>query len=107
MHSACRSSMVLLLVIGASAAPQQHSVFLGKWQIVKTAPDSGEARTIKMRRLMLDHRAREYTFGPSHDVPDRLFVVRRIHRRNDPLRQAPPAPPHWVGRLDGCVSVDR
>lgn len=99
--------MVLLLVIGASAAPQQHSVFLGKWQIVKTAPDSGEARTIKMRRLMIDHRAREYTFGPSHDVTDRLFVVRRIHRVNDALPQDPPAAPHWVWRMDGWISVDR
>jgi hypothetical protein len=99
--------MALLLAVNASAAPRQHSVFLGEWRIVKTQSDSGEGREVKVRRLIVDNRLREYTSGPAHDVTDRLFVVRRAYRVNDTLPQDRQTAPRWVWRLDGWMSVDR
>jgi hypothetical protein len=102
-----RSSMALLLLMSASAAPRQHSVLLGKWQTVHTLADSGESREVKIRRLLVDDQVREYTSGPAHDVTDRLFVVRRAYRVNDALPQDRQTAPRWVWRLDGWISVDR
>lgn len=99
--------MALLLAVSASAAPRQHSVFLGKWRSVKTLSDSGEGREVNVRRLIVDDRVREYTSGPAHDVTDRLFVVRRAYRVNDALPQDGQSAPRWVWRLDGWISVDR
>lgn len=99
--------MALLLAVSASAAPRQHSVFLGNWRSVKTLSDSGEGREVNVRRLIVDDRVREYTSGPAHDVTDRLFVVRRAYRVNDALPQDGQSAPRWVWRLDGWISVDR
>src|SRR5215472_15586097 len=93
MPSACWVSMTLLLAVSASAAPRQHSVFLGKWRTVKALSDSGEGREVKVRGLIVDDRLREYTSGPAHDVTDRLFVVRRASRqRRSSSRRADRAP---------------
>ncbi len=99
--------LVLLLTSGAAAAPREHNVFLGKWRIVQALPDSDEARLIKVRRLIVDGRIREYTSGPSHDVTDRLFVVRRAYRLNDSLPEDRQKTPKWVWQLGGWISVDR
>lgn len=104
-----RSTLVLMVVLAASApaAPREHSVFLGEWSTVKALVESGEAREIKVRRLIIDGRTREYTFGPMHDVTDRLFVVRRAYRVNDWLPDDRRNAPQWVWRLGGWISVDR
>lgn len=99
--------MVLLLAMNAPAAPRQHSVVLGAWRTVKTLSDVGEAREVKVRRLLIDGYLREYTSGPAHDITDKLFVVRRVFRVNDALPQERQTEPRWVWRLDGWISVDR
>ncbi len=99
--------MIALYAAGALAAPRQHTVALGKWHTVKALADSGEAREIKIRRLLVDERVREYTSGPGHDVTESLFVIRRAYRVNDSLPEDGQKPPQWVWRLDGWISVDR
>jgi hypothetical protein len=56
---------------------------------------------------LVDARVREFTFGPPHDVTDRLFVVRRVFRINDSLPQESASPPHWQWHRGGWILVDR
>jgi hypothetical protein len=107
MSLARRVPLIVTLVASAWAAPRQHSVVLGKWQAVKTVADSGESRDVKVRRLIVDGRVKEYTAGPDHEVTDRLFVIRRAYRVNDSLPQDPGQSSQWVWRLGGWISVDR
>jgi hypothetical protein len=100
-------SAVLLLVCSGWAAPRQHTVVLGKWRTVKTLADSGEAREARIRKLLVDQRAREYTSGPAHQITERLFVIRRAYRVNDALPQDVQKAPQWIWRLGGWMSVDR
>ena len=98
----------LLVLMGNSlAAPKAHTVILGKWRAVQVRSDSGEAQEIKVRELIVDGRLREYSTGQTHDVTDRLFVVRRAYRVNDSLPEETGKPPQWVWRLGGWISVDR
>ena len=82
-------------------------MLLGKWRAAQVRSDSGETHEIKVRELVIDARLREYTTGPTHDVTDRLFVVRRAYRVNDALPDETGKPPQWVWRLGGWISVDR
>jgi hypothetical protein len=107
MPLARRVLLVVALVSSAWAAPRQHSIALGKWQTVKTVADSGESSQVKVRRLIVDGRVKEYTAGAIHDVTDRVFVIRRAYRVNDSLPQDPDSTSQWVWRLDGWISVDR
>lgn len=107
MFTLLRSLLVLMLAASAGAVPREHSVFLGQWRTVKAPAESGEAREMKIRLLMIDGRTKEYTFGPVHDVTDRLFVVRRAYRVNDALPDDRQKAPQWVWRLGGWISVDR
>lgn len=100
-------AVVLLLAGSGLAAPRQRSVVLGKWSTVTTWSDSGESGQIRIRKLLVNERVVEYTSGPSHDVTDRLFVVRRAYRMNDALPRDAAHAPQWVWRLDGWISVDR
>jgi hypothetical protein len=98
----------LLVLLGSSAAaPKAHTVVLGKWRAAQVRSDSGETHEIKVRELIIDGRLREYTTGPTHEVTDRLFVVRRAYRVNDSLPEETGKPPQWVWRLGGWISVDR
>jgi hypothetical protein len=108
--------IVILLVLqfsgGALAVPKPHVITFGKWTTVQWSPDStpGAAgdRTsmLKVRPLLVDARSKEFTFGPVHDVTDRLFVVRRAFRVNDSLPQEA-AIPHWQLQRGGWLLVDR
>ncbi len=98
----------IFLLLGSSfAAPKTHTVVLGKWRAVEVRSDSGEGQEIKVRELIIDGRAREYTTGAAHDVTDRLFVVRRAYRINDALSEETRKPQQWVWRLAGWISIDR
>lgn len=109
--------IVILLVLqfsgGALAVPKPHVITFGKWTTVQWSPDStpGAAgdRTsmLKVRPLLVDARSKEFTFGPVHDVTDRLFVVRRAFRVNDSLPQESATPPHWQWQRGGWLLVDR
>jgi hypothetical protein len=98
----------LLLLIGSGyAASKPHLIELGKWRAVKTSSDSGATADIKVRRLLVDGKAREYTTGLPHEVTDRLFVIRRAYRLNDSLPEEPSEPRHWTWQLGSWISVDR
>ncbi len=57
--------------------------------------------------MIIDGRTREYTTGATHEITDRLFVVRRAYRINDALPEETRKPLQWVWRLGGWISVDR
>jgi hypothetical protein len=98
---------------GALAASKPHVISFGKWTTVQWSPDSTPGTTgdatlmLKVRPLLVDARSKEFTFGPVHDVTDRLFVVRRAFRVNDSLPQESATPPHWQWQRGGWLLVDR
>ena len=98
----------LVLAIGtAGAAPRQHTVLLGPWRTASVITESGKTVPVKIRKLMVDDRFKESTAGPSHDVSDRLFVVRKAAQLNDSLPQDANKTPRWIWRIEGWVGVDR
>lgn len=92
----------------AFAASKPHVITFGKWSSVKWyAGAAGKPVDLKIRALFVDARIKEYTTGTSHEVTDRLFVVRRVFRLNDALpAEANPAP-RWVWERGGWLLVDR
>jgi hypothetical protein len=64
-------------------------------------------RDLKIRALYVDTRLKEFTTGPSHEVTDRLFVVRRVVRLNDTLADETATTPKWVWQRGGWLLVDR
>jgi hypothetical protein len=107
MRSVLIGFSLLLLLGSGMAAPKAHTVVLGKWRAVQVRSDSGDALEIKVRELVIDGRLHDYTTGYTHEVTDRLFVVRRAYRVNDSLPNETGKPPQWVWRLGGWISVDR
>lgn len=98
----------LLLSTGAGATSKVHVITFGKWISASWFAGSGadeKPQTIKIRALIVDGHAREYLLGPSHEVTDRLFVVRRVFRLNDSLPED--AAPHWQWQRGGWLLIDR
>ena len=97
----------------AAAAAKPHIITLGKWTSVPWSPElrasAGDEKplTLKVRPLLVDARVKEFTLGPTHDVTDRLFVVRRAFRVNDSLPQESTSSPHWQWQRGGWLLVDR
>lgn len=104
----CEPLLILVALTTSSfAAPRQHTVVLGGWRTVQIRAESGAEEQVRLRKLVIDDRVREYTAGSVHEVTDRLFVIRRAHRLNDSLPDEAGQRPRWVWRLDGWISVDR
>jgi hypothetical protein len=101
--------IVLGLAAAASAVPKPHVIVFGKWTPVKWYVGSAgnKAVELKVRALFVDTRLKEYTTGPSHDVTERLFVVRRVFRLNDALPQENGAAAQWQWQRGGWLMVDR
>ncbi len=70
-------------------------------------PAEEKTVTINVRPLYLDAKLKEYTAGATHDVTDRLFVVRRAYRVNDLLPAEPGSQPRWLWQRGGWLLVDR
>lgn len=98
----------LLLPAAAPAAAKSHIVAFGKAQAVKwyVGLDETKPLDLKIRPLYVDTRLKEYTIGSSHEVTDRLFVVRRAFRLNDTLPDESTAP-RWQWQRGGWLLVDR
>lgn len=100
--------VALLLTSSSLAATKPHVISFGKWMPVQwmigTNGDD-EPVSIKVRALVVDGRVREYVLGPSHEVTERLFVVRRAFRVNDALPDD--AAPKWQWQRGGWLLVDR
>ncbi len=99
-------SLIFAVSVGW-AAPRQHTVVLGPWRSVSVITETGKAVPVKLRKLLLDGKFREHTAGPSHDVSDRLFVVRKATQLNDSLPQDTAKTTRWIWRMEGWISVDR
>jgi hypothetical protein len=93
----------------ASAASKPHVITFGKWATVQWFPAFADDKplTLKVRPLLVDSRVKEFTFGPAHEVTERIFVVRRAFRVNDSLPQEPASSPHWQWQRGGWLLVDR
>lgn len=92
----------------AIGAPKVHTIAFGKWMSVQWLTGIGaanKAETLKIRALVVDGRVKEYVQGASHEVTDRLFVVRRVFRINDGL--AEDTNPRWQWQRGGWLLVDR
>ena len=89
----------------STAAPRGHLISFGPWLKVRlfVGPEADRVQEIRVRRLNVDGRLREFTIGAPHDVTDRVFVVRRTFRMNDALT----ARPEWKWQRDGWMMVDR
>src|SRR5882724_1409300 len=100
---------VLWLTSAAHGAPKPHVISLGKWNTIRwcAGPKESQCLDLKMRALYVDGRARESTLGPSHDITERLFVIRRAFRVNDNLPGDAAAAPRWVWQRGGWLLVDR
>ena len=99
-------SLILSISYGW-AAPRQHTVVLGPWRSASVITDTGKTIPVKLRKLLVDEKFKEHTAGPSHDVSDRLFVVRKVGQLNDSLPQETGKTPRWIWRMEGWISVDR
>jgi hypothetical protein len=105
-----RMSVGLWLILAISygwAAPRQHTVVLGPWRSASVITEAGKAIPVKLRKLLVDEKFKEHTAGPSHDVSDRLFVVRKATQLNDSLPQETARTTRWIWRMEGWISVDR
>ena len=69
--------------------------------------EAGEKQPLKVRELVIDGRLREYTTGATHEVTDRLFVVRRAYRINDALPEEKNRSSGSGGWMDGSASTAR
>jgi hypothetical protein len=109
MFSSRIALAVVILVSSAGAASKPHVVSLGKPTPVKLFLSSAEDKTItiNVRPLYLDTKLKEYTAGTTHDVTDRLFVVRRAFRINDSLPGEVVSQSKWLWQRGGWLLVDR
>ena len=98
-----------MFVISASAASKPHVMSLGKPMPVKLLLGPSEERSVNItvRPLYLDTKLKEYTTGPTHDITDRVFVIRRAYRVNDSLPTESPAQPRWLWQRGAWLLVDR
>jgi hypothetical protein len=109
-------SLILLgVIVGTSplfaAAAKPHSVILGAGKIVPYSnvgdpsnAQPGETR-LRVRPLLVDGKAKEWTTGESHDITDCSFVVRRALRINDALPGDKIE--HWIWQRGPWLLVDR
>ncbi len=93
----------------ALAAAKPHVVLLGRPQAAKlfVGPNETTALEIRIRPLLVDGAAKEFTTGDAHDVTERTFVVRRAFRINDVLPADPASAPRWKWQRGGWLLVDR
>jgi hypothetical protein len=102
-------SLACVILVGtAIGATKAHVISFGKTMAVQwiAGGATGEKpQTIKVRALIVDGRVKEYTLGSTHDVTERLFVVRRALRVNDGLPDEPG--PRWQWQRGGWLLVDR
>ena len=100
---------VVLLARTAVCVPKPHVVSFGKSSAIKwcVGPNEGKCLDLKVRALYVDSRVREFTLGASHDITERLFVVRRAFRVNDSLPGGTISPRSWVWQRGGWLLVDR
>ena len=104
------SCFALVVTAGtADAVSKPHVVSFGKLTAVKwfVGLDEKQVVELRVRALYVDGRQKEFTLGMSHDVTDRLFVVRRAFRLNDTLPDEAASARKWRWERGGWLLVDR
>ena len=118
MHrfAACIDFVLLVTVLGfalvsdaALGAAKPHVVSFGKWTPIKwcVGPNEAKCLDLKVRPCTWTAALEEFTLGASHEITERLFVVRRAFRVNDSLPGDTAARPRWVWQRGGWLLVDR
>jgi hypothetical protein len=99
--------LTLAIACGEShAVPKPHVITFGKWTSTQwVGPDGAGRFDLRVRPLIVDTRVKEYTTGPSHELTDRHFVVRRAFRVNDALPSETAV--RWQWQRGGWLLVDR
>jgi hypothetical protein len=106
-----RTALVFCVVglTAAGADAKVHVITFGKWTTAQWFPGTGregeKPLTLKIRALIVDGAVKNYVVGASHEVTDRLFVVRSAFRMNDGLPED--ANPHWQWQRGGWLMIDR
>lgn len=97
----------MLFTSASEAATKVHVITLGKCTAAPWFPNGNGEKplTLKIRPLLVDGRVKEFVMGSSHEVTDRLFVVRRAFRVNDSLPED--SVPRWQWQRGGWLLVDR
>ena len=98
----------MLLVSILHAASKPHVITLGKWQTIKWFVGASDDTSIdlKVRGVFVDGKLKEYAIGPTHDVTESLFVIRRAFRLNDALPNEN-GKEQWRWERGGWLLVDR
>jgi len=105
--------LVMILAIAwsgeLSAASKPHVVTFGKWTTIDllTGPAEDQLLHLKVRPLYVDSKLREFTFGMTHEITERVFAVQRMIRVNDSLPSDAATTPQWVWQRGGWLIVDR
>ncbi len=103
--------LLLLVFFLGTAAAKTKVISFGRWLTVKWMVGAAEDQPveIKVRALLVNGEAKEFTLGEPHQVTDRLFVVQRAMRLNDSLPEdGEPSPkPQWSWRPAGWLMVQR
>ena len=109
MRKFCLLFVAIVLIGTAFGAQKQHVVSFGKTMQVKLFLGPSEDRTTPMqvRPLYVDSNLKEFVTGSTHDITDRLLVVRRAFRINDSLPDEPKTLPKWMWQRGGWLLVDR
>src|SRR3954471_3079680 len=97
------------LVSAAMPAAKPKVVTFGRLMPVKyyAGADETTALELKVRPLLVNNEIKEYTTGESHEVSERVFVVRQASRLNDALPEEPKGTVRWRWHLGGWLMVDR
>jgi len=109
----CRRWLLPLgLALAAStmaAASRGHIINFGAATQVQWFVGSAEESSLrlKVRPLYVDGKLKEFTTGPTRDITDRSFVVRKVYRVNDRLPSEPRQTPKWKWQRAGWLLVDR
>jgi hypothetical protein len=100
--------LLLLIPVAMYAVTKPRVITFGKTLTVKLFIGPTEDKTIdmKVRGLYVDGNLKEFVTGDSHDITDRLFVVRKAYRLNDNLPEDTKTP-HWKWQRGGWLMVDR
>lgn len=108
----CLLTLVMMATMWATtvvaATPRTHVISFGKWMAVEWLGGDANSKphVLKVRPILVDGRVKEYVVGSSHEVTDRLLVVRRVFRVNDSLPDDP-GPSRWQWQRGGWLLVDR
>lgn len=99
---------ILSVSLSAYGVVKPKVITYGKTLTVKLfiGPTEDKTMDMKVRGLYVDGNLKEFVTGESHDVTDRLFVVRKAYRLNDNLPEDTKTP-HWKWQRGGWLMVDR